>query len=246
MTSLTIHARFMGPAGSGNGGYVCGRLASYVDGATSPVAVSLRRPPPLETRLSVVQRSSGVSLLDGEYLVAEARPAACTGIPPEAVTLDAARAAEPAYRGLVGHPFPTCFVCGTARAVGDGLRLSPGAHEIGRTACVWTPDPSLDDDATGYAAPEFVWSALDCPGGWTSDLEARPVVLGTMTAVCEYRVTIGREYVVVGQLLGEEGRKTFTATALYDESGRRLARAEHVWVAVDAAAFQQPTAIGKP
>ena len=34
-----------------------------------------------------------------------------------------------------------------------------------------------------------------------------------------------------------EGRKTFTAATLYDADGRVVALAEHVWVAVDPAAF---------
>ena len=36
---LTIPRRFNGPPRSGNGGYVCGRLASYLDG---PASVRLR------------------------------------------------------------------------------------------------------------------------------------------------------------------------------------------------------------
>ena len=42
MNVLTIPSRFNGPAGVGNGGYVCGRIAAYVDG---PAAVTLRRRP---------------------------------------------------------------------------------------------------------------------------------------------------------------------------------------------------------
>ena len=42
MNVLTIPSRFNGPAGVGNGGYVCGRIAAYVDG---PATVTLRRPP---------------------------------------------------------------------------------------------------------------------------------------------------------------------------------------------------------
>ena len=32
MPELVIPARFRGPSGSGNGGYVCGRIAAYADG----------------------------------------------------------------------------------------------------------------------------------------------------------------------------------------------------------------------
>jgi hypothetical protein len=30
--ALTIPSRFRGPPGTGNGGYVCGRIAAYIDG----------------------------------------------------------------------------------------------------------------------------------------------------------------------------------------------------------------------
>ena len=48
--AITIPRRFNGPPHSGNGGYVCGRLASYLDG---PASVRLRVPPPLERELRV-------------------------------------------------------------------------------------------------------------------------------------------------------------------------------------------------
>ncbi len=240
MASLTISPRFRGPAGSGNGGYVSGRLAAYVGADDEPVTVVLRQPPPLQTRLQIVPDRAGVRLVAGDRAIAEASPGAFAHPPVAAVTLDTARAAEPAYRGLVDHPFPMCFVCGPARAAADGLRLSPGRCGHGRTACVWRPHTSLGHDADGCVSAEFVWSALDCPGAWTSDLDERPLVLGTMTAVCEERVAFGRDYVVVGQLLAAKGRKTFTATAIFDEAGTRLARAEQVWIAVDPAVFQQP------
>ena len=43
MNVLTIPSRFNGPAGVGNGGYVCGRIAAYVDG---PATVTLRQAAP--------------------------------------------------------------------------------------------------------------------------------------------------------------------------------------------------------
>ncbi|MBA3233958.1 MAG: hypothetical protein H0T17_08435 [Propionibacteriales bacterium] len=201
------------------------------------MTVTLRRPPPLETSLRVQRRGFEVDLLQGDQLVASARPGSWTAPAPAPIPLEQAWAAEPAYLGLHAHPFPTCFVCGTGREPGDGLCLSPGLVGPGKTACTWTPDTSLALDGW-HPAPEFVWSALDCPGGWTSDLQARPLVLGRMTASCQALPVLDQPHLVVGQLLGEDGRKTFTATALYDDE-RLLARAEHVWIAVDPATFQQ-------
>lgn len=260
-TTLTIATRFRGPVRSGNGGYTCGRVAGALldGGAAGPIAgrsaagtgrrttdpppvltVTLRRPPPLEAPMTFLPdaEADGLLLLDGDQTVAVATTGEFAGDPVPAVSVRDAGAAESSYRGLQNHPFPTCFVCGTARAPGDGLCLSPGLYAPGRTACVWTPDPSLADTRDGQSVGvEFIWSALDCPGGWSSDLDSRPLVLGRMTATCEGRVRIGRPYVVVGRLVAEQGRKTTTATSLYDEGGRLVARAEHVWIAVDPADF---------
>ncbi|MGI8993539.1 MAG: hypothetical protein ACR2FP_04465 [Nocardioidaceae bacterium] len=240
MSTLTIASRFMGPAGSGNGGYVCGRLAQHAGAGGDVTRVSLRRPPPLDRALSVRQHAGGASLNDAADLVAEGGPGDFADGPVPPVSWEQARDAEPSYQGLVHHPFPTCFVCGTAREPGDALCLRPGRHAPGRTACAWVPDPRLGNP-DGLVAPEVVWSALDCPGGWTSDLELRPLVLATMTACLLEPVAAGDKHVVVGQLLAEQGRKTFTTSALYDTTGRLLARAEQVWIAVDPDVFQQLT-----
>jgi hypothetical protein len=48
--TLTIDRRFRGPAQSGNGGYVCGRIARHVAGTAQ---VRLAIPPPLDTPLEM-------------------------------------------------------------------------------------------------------------------------------------------------------------------------------------------------
>ena len=182
MSSITVLPRFCGPPASGNGGYVAGRLATELGGG-GPVTVTLRQPPPLDRELNVVRDQSRALLLDGDLLVAEAAAGAFAVDPVEPVSLEAARAAEPRYPGLDDHSFDHCFVCGPGRALGDGMRLSPGPIRPGWSACSWVPDSSLaEPDHPAVAAPEFVWAAMDCPGGWTSDLVARPLVLGRMTA----------------------------------------------------------------
>ena len=44
---------------------------------------------------------------------------------------------------------------------------------------------------------------------------------------------------MVGEGRGQDGRKTFTASTLYDADGRVVAVAEHVWITVDPAAFRR-------
>jgi hypothetical protein len=58
-----------------------------------------------------------------------------------------------------------------------------------------------------------------------------------MTAQLDALPVVGEPHVVVGSALGSEGRKTFTASTLYDSDGRIVARAQHVWISVDPAAF---------
>jgi hypothetical protein len=236
VSTVTVAARFCGPPGSGNGGYVAGRLAAYVEDAAA-VSVTLRKPPPLDVPLVVDAGGGSLRLVQDGAVIAEAEAGAFERPVPPAVGIEQATAAEPSYPGLRTHPFPTCFVCGPERIAGDGLALMPGRTADGRTACTWTPDATLeaDDPERGLVAAEFVWSALDCPGGWASDIEARPLVLGRITAAYDRLPSLGEKYVVVGALYGSERRKTFTAAALYDRHGSLLARAEHVWIAVDPA-----------
>ena len=250
--TLTIPARYCGPTDSANGGVTAGLLAALVGSWGEPVTVTLRRPPPLETPMRVRLRSAApdsaaagepegaraeVELFAGEVLVAEAAPGVFASDVVEPVDLEAATAVHAEYRGLVAHPFPRCFVCGPQREVGDGLRLTPGPIGPGRTACGWVPHPTLaGPDDPSVVPPELGWAALDCPGGWTSDLERRPMVLGRMTAAVWSAPRVGHPQVVVGRLLAVEGRKTHTATSLYDE-GQLVGRAEQVWIAVDPDSF---------
>ncbi|MEY9212654.1 hypothetical protein NI17_004600 [Thermobifida halotolerans] len=223
---ITVAARFNGPPGSANGGYVSGRVARFVDAPA--VRVRLRTPPPLETPMEVRRTpGGGVHLLSGEELVAEGAPAPVPQRHTAPVPPAEAERAQEGYRGLRDHPFPTCFVCGTAREAGDGLRLfagpvggDPAATTV---ACVWRPGPDTTDTP-------MEWAALDCPGGWSVDITGRPMLLGQLTAAVFAPVRAGRAHVVVGRLLDVQGRKVRTASALYDGDGAELARAEAVWI----------------
>jgi hypothetical protein len=233
--SLTISARFCGPADSGNGGYTCGRLAALLGGAAE---VTLRRPPPLERPLSIMRTPHGLVLLDGGATIAEARPATVEIEPPPCPGLGAAADAAGHYHGLTAHAFPTCFVCGPARAPGDGLRIFAGkVRGDSLVACPWKPDARLADEA-GVVAPEFAWAALDCPGAWAwlADLE-RPLVLGRLSAVLDAPVKAGLLHVVGGWRLGREGRKHFSGTAIWRADGTLCARARATWIEVDPQRF---------
>src|SRR5205814_4453606 len=82
------------------------------------------------------------------------------------------------------HPFPTCFVCGPQRDVGDGLRILV-ARLDGQdlSADLWVPDAGLAGP-DGTVRPEFVWAALDCPSGigafGDEPADGPPVLLGRL------------------------------------------------------------------
>ena len=82
---ITFPRRFRGPLTSANGGYACGRLATFVD--ADEVEVTLRLPPPLDRALEVRRDGDAAVLLDGEAIVAEARPASVDADPPAPVSL---------------------------------------------------------------------------------------------------------------------------------------------------------------
>jgi hypothetical protein len=218
---MRIAARYNGPPGSGNGGYTCGLLAAALD--YSPAEVTLRRPPPLDTALSVVRDGEQVRVLDGTLVIAEARPApfdkpdVVPAVPPSAA-IDASAA----YPGFADHPFPTCYVCGPQRD--DGMAIYPGPLPDGRTAAPWT----VAQDVSTVS----MWAALDCPGGWSVLGPGRPYVLGRMAVWIDALPRPGDACVVMGRHTGGEGRKADVLSTVYGPDGTPLATARATWIAI--------------
>lgn len=218
---ITFDRRFRGPLTSANGGYACGRLAAYVE--ADEVEVTLRQPPPLERSLVVRLDDGVVALLDGDAVVAGARPATVGLDAPRAVSLDEAEAARERHVRGESADFRECFVCGD-RSSGDGLAIRVGAVS-GREplhAAPWTPRDT---------GAEIVWAAIDCPGAYAIGAEGRgEVVLGRMTARILRVPEVGESCVVVAWPLEEEGRKLIAGTALFVEDGELLALARQIWI----------------
>jgi hypothetical protein len=218
---ITLARRFRGPLTSANGGYTCGRLAAFVD--ATEVEVTLRTPPPLDRSLAVRDEDDRVLLLDGEELVAEARPARLDLDPPEAVSAAAAAAAEQKHPQSFSPAFRECFVCGS-REDGDvlGIHVGPVAGREPLHAAPWV---------VAEPAEEVVWAAIDCPGAYATGAEGRgEVVLGRMTGSVHRVPGVGETCVVVAWPLGEDGRKLQAGTALFAEDGELLALARQTWI----------------
>jgi hypothetical protein len=229
-STIVIERRFHGPPESGNGGYTCGLLASFVN---EPAQVTLRSPPPLARPLSVVRRGRQAELFDGNRLVAEAERTDLDPLePPAPPSLADAQRAEAAYAGFREHAFPTCFVCGPEREEGDGLRIFAGPVADGSpiVAAPWTPAPSLGRP-DGRVRREFVWAALDCPGAFAVGYPDRgETLLGRLAVRVESLPEVGERCIVVGWPRGADGRKLYAGTALFNETGDVHAWARATWI----------------
>jgi hypothetical protein len=223
LETLTVPARFNGPPASGNGGYSCGVLAAHLEG---PTAVSLRRPVPLDQPLEIRHEEDGSTrAFADEDLIAEAVPAAA--LAPwdgPGVSLEEARISHENWAAPPSGDFDHCFVCGRARR--DGFHIFTGPLTADTVASPWTP-PAWAGDADGTVLPEFVWSALDCPGYFALHGHA-----GTIAYLARQQVEIvapvrtNVEFVIVGRPLERSGRKGLAATAVLDADGEVLAHAE--------------------
>ena len=230
--SLVVDRVHCGPPESGNGGWTSGELAAYLSpGAGDGVTVRLSSPPPLDAPMTVTLADGVATLTHAGHLVATARPGIVAPLKTDAVDLAAAADAETRYEALAGHPFSTCFSCGTDRDPEEALCLRPGplADGSGRYAARWTPPA---------ASPSLVWAALDCPGGWSAGIAGRPMVLGEMTAAIDDLPVPGEEHVVIAWQTGTSGRKHRSASVVQTTDGRILARATATWIAVDPATIR--------
>jgi hypothetical protein len=229
MSTLCIPSRFCGPPGTANGGYLAGSLAAV--GLGQAAAVRLHAPIPLAVELQVSERDGRRELLHEGKLLATAQPATLELSVPAAPDFDAASRASRAYIGFSQHAYPGCFVCGTARGAGDGMRIYAGPTTDGAmVASPWIPDHTLAD-AAGAIPLEFLWAAIDCPGYFAARDDGQPMLLAEITARVDRTSRVGAACVVIGWRERVDGRKHWVGTALFDRDGERLAAARALWIA---------------
>lgn len=225
---LVVERRFRGPPESGNGGYSCGLLGVRFVG---PAEVTLRRPPPLDSPMTVEERDNRLVVLDGDAIVMEGARASIEDMNPVRVSFEDAARAAASFEGFHNHAFLGCFVCGPERAEGDGLRIFPGSLG-GGAAAPWTPGESTADER-GIVRPEIVWAALDCPTGWAT-FYATPgggvALLGRLAARLLMPIRTGERYVAAAWPAGIEGRKQFATSAILSAGGAVCAVARATWI----------------
>lgn len=231
--TVTIDPGFEGLPGVGHGGYVAGLAAAGLGAAS--VTVALRRPTPIGVPLQLRVRGDLAVLLDGDAVLAEARPAPPVDVAPPAVVVpDAAARASAGYRGFRDNPYPGCLCCGPARARGEGLRIFAGPLGDGSSlAAPWTPEPRMGI-APVVQAP-FVWAALDCPGYWAlrhRHPDHPDLVTGRMTVSLLGPVRAGEPHVVQAWPIERRGRRFTVGTAVLSPDARPLAIARSDWIEV--------------
>jgi hypothetical protein len=232
MSSLTIDARFCGPPGCANGGYVAGLMAQH---SQQRVRIRLERPIPLQVALELdLIADGGLELTHLGLRLARGQPTDFELEVPAAPSYLEALEASRHFSGFTQHPAPGCFVCGTQRQRGDGLRIFAGRLGDNDTvAAPWVPDAALSD-AEGKVKPEFMSAALDCPGAFATRSDLVPMLLGEFTAHIDRCVHIDEPCVLIGWRIRISGRKYEVGTALFDEKGELCARARALWIELKA------------
>ena len=242
--TFRIGRRFNGPHDSGNGGYSAGLAARLLPNAEA-VEVTLRAPIPLEQTLRAHATADGLDIMTDDAAtriqIMSLRPVHLATPIITSPGLEAATVAAATFRNIDDHVLPHCFVCGPARAEGDGLRIfpdwlkdpagieNPNAFPI--VAAPWQPTRDLAD-ASGFVAPEFLWAALDCPGAFAINEE--PILLGRIAVRILARPRTDAPVVVTAWTNGRDRRKHFAGSALFSEAGDLLAFSEQTWIQIDA------------
>lgn len=228
---INVSARFSGPIGFANGGWIGGLLAANT--THEPPMVTLRKPIPLETNFDY----DGETLTLKDTVLAEVATGEFTYPVPAAVDVRAAKAAEAASPVQANDNYGQCLVCGVERPDGFGLKPGPVQGRPDTVACTWRPGRTNPPLPLQQVVPS-IWGALDCPGAWTTDLINQPMLLGRMTVRVltspDLSADADATYVVVGHREGASGRKVYTTTALYTDTGELLAHAEATWITVTA------------
>jgi hypothetical protein len=226
---LTVDSRFCGPPGTANGGYFSGLFAQY---SSHSLRVRLQRPVPVDTPLAVEAAGDGSLELRHEgQLLARAEAARLELNVPTPPGYLAALEASRRFIGFGRHAYPGCFVCGTDRARGDGLRIFAGDLGAGGrlVAAPWVPGATLGAE-DGKVRAEFMSAALDCPGYFAARSDGVPMLLGEFAAHLDRRVHIDEPCVVIGWKIAVDGRKYEVGTALFDEEGELCGRARALWI----------------
>ena len=241
---IFINKRFNGPPNSGNGGYVAGLIAKEIGKCCE---VKLVAPPPLEKKLLLKKSNENYELYDDETLVCIANTTTVDNDPCEFVSFSDALLGS--KNGLSKfepiHALPDCFVCGPNRKEGDGLRLFTGPQDLDSNpseddlvSTTWVPDKGLSSDGKNINS-EYLWSAMDCPSGWSAhfgrhrnELEGQLVVLGKLAVEIIRVPRVEEKCIITAKYSDKSGRKILTNISMYSAEQELLANGNATWILI--------------
>jgi hypothetical protein len=236
--NVTIPARYKGPPTIANGGYVCGLVAKYIDGAAD---VMIKLPTPLDQELQIRSNGDGsYYLMDGDQIIIQAKPGTLNLAVPDAPGYEeACKAAKQSialkptpHPHMKGHGIhPICFCCGADVPDGEGLKIHPGrVAGTDMVAAPWTPAPEFGNEE-GFVLPEFIWTALDCPGAFALRelTDKKPGLSGRLIGQIETPLRCGEPCVIAAWPVGIDGRKLYAGTALFNAEGQIIGSTLATW-----------------
>ena len=142
------------------------------------------------------------------------------------------------------HQIPGCFSCGPGRD--RGLHIFPRLAGDREVWARWHPERSFTDGG-GVLATAVAASALDCSSGlvfqFDDDLaqRIREEGKGAIPVLGAFDIRVLRvppaeiegDYRVLARRVGQEGRRLFGLSGLFDRDGLTYATAEAIWFTID-------------
>ncbi|MBQ0720676.1 MAG: hypothetical protein KBT88_09750 [Gammaproteobacteria bacterium] len=239
----SIDSMYNGPINCGNGGYISGLLASYIEGDAE---VRINAAFPVATPLQVEDSDAGIGVyLDGK-LLGSARPVKLELNVPAPVDRATAQAAGQRFDFIHSSAPEGCYVCSPSRTEDNGLRVFCGAIkpadgenadalEQNIVAALWRPNENLGND-DGKVDNIYVWSALDCPGAYAikaAEPDAGLQLLGTCSGSIKAPLNTGEEYILTSwKVEANKGRKRIMGVAIHSTDGELMACAKQIWIDV--------------
>ncbi len=244
-TTVSIDNVYNGPIHCGNGGYISGLLAAFIEG---DVEIRINAAFPVETPLQVKPNDEGISVYRDDKLLGSARSIQLDLAIPTPPSLTSAIAASQRFDFIHASDPRGCYVCSPLRSEENGLRVFcgplnevvapepsidwPTQVEKNLVATVWRPTDNLCNNDGGIDNI-YVWSALDCPGAYAikaAEPDAGLQLLGTCSGSIKAPLKPNDDYIISSwKISHNRGRKRFMGVAIHNRAGELMACAEQIW-----------------
>jgi len=250
---VSIDSVYNGPVNCGNGGYISGLLAGFIEGDAE---IRINAAFPVETPLQVKDTDKGIGVYLDDKLLGSARSIQLELSIPTPPNLESARAASQRFEFIHSSDPKGCYVCSPTRTTENGLLVFCGALdeliesdpgvdwstqiEKNIIAALWRPSDNLcEGEGESHIDNIYVWSALDCPGAYAikaAEPDAGLQLLGTCSGSIKAPLRPNEDYIVSSwKISPNSGRKRFMGVAIHTTAGELMACAKQIWIDVGKA-----------